>query len=169
MASSSALSATSWDERKMERRTILKLVAAGVLPGSSSLVQIACRKDAYSPEFFSSSEFSMLDSLTEVILPSDDHSPGAKAAKVARFIDVMAADGTPDIRQRWRSGMETVSDLTKERFDRDFVECDASQQDEILAEISQNEENPGKRSGAILQSPEARNHRRLLHLTGRHR
>ena len=142
MASSSSLSAVNWDECTMERRTILTLVAAGVLPGSSSLVQIACTQDAYAPEFFSSSEFSVLDSLTEVILPSDDHSPGAKAAKVARYIDVMAADATAGIQERWRSGLEAVSALTEARFGRDFVKCDASQQDQIVAEISRNEESP---------------------------
>lgn len=126
----------------MERRTILKLVAAGVLPGSSSLVQIACRQDAYAPEFFSSSEFSVLDSLTEVILPRDDHSPGAKAAKVARYIDVTAADATADVQKRWRSGLEAVSALTEERFGRDFVKCDAGQHDQIVSEISRNEESP---------------------------
>ena len=126
----------------MERRTILKLVAAGVLPGSGGLVQLACRQDAYQPEFFSASEIELLDSLTEVILPSDDHSPGAKAAKVARYIDVTVADGTPESQQRWRSGLETVSELARNRFQRDFTECDAVQQDEIVAEISGNEGNP---------------------------
>ena len=126
----------------MERRTILKLVAAGVLPGSGSLVQIACRQDTYTPEFFSVSEFNMLDSLAEIILPSDDHSAGAKAAKVARYIDVVAADATANTQARWRSGLEAVSALTEERFERDFVKCDAAQQDQIVAEISRNEESP---------------------------
>lgn len=126
----------------MERRTILKLVAAGVLPGSSTLLQIACTQDAYTPEFFSSYEFGALDSLTEVILPSDDHSPGAKAARVARYIDVMAADASADIQERWRSGLEAISALTEERFGRDFVKCDAEQQDQIVAEISRNEASP---------------------------
>ena len=127
----------------MERRTILKLVAAGVLPGSSSLVQIACRQDAYTPEFFSASEFGMLDSLTEVIIPSDDHSPGARAAKVARYIDVIAADATANTQERWRSGLKAVSALTEERFGRSFVKCDAHEQDQIVAEMSRNEDSPG--------------------------
>ena len=143
MASSSDFSVTNWDERTMERRTILKLVAAGVLPGSSSLVQIACRRDAYTPEFFTASEFGMLDALTEVILPSDDHSPGARAAKVARYIDVIAADATANTQERWRSGLQAVSALTEERFGRGFVKCDAGEQDQIVAGISRNEDSPG--------------------------
>ena len=127
----------------MERRTILKLVAAGVLPGSSGLVQLACRQDAYRPEFFSSSQIELLDSLTELILPSDDRSPGAKAAKVARYMDVIVSDGSPRAQESWRSGLDAVSGLARSRFQRRFVECDPAQQDEIVADISRNEGSPG--------------------------
>ena len=126
----------------MERRTILKLVAAGVLPSANDLVQLAAAQDGYTPEFFSGAEFDLLDALTEVILPSDDHSPGARAAKVARYVDVTVADGTPALQQRWRTGLESVSKLAKSRFSRGFVECDHAQQDEIVAELSRNEVDP---------------------------
>jgi hypothetical protein len=126
----------------MERRTILKLVAAGVLPGANGLVQIACRQDTYRPEFFSASQFDLLDSLTEVMLPSDDHSPGARAAKVARYIDVMVADSTTEVQESWRTGLEAVSNLTMGHFQCNFVECDVAQQDEVVAEISLGEDSP---------------------------
>ncbi len=126
----------------MERRTVLKLVAAGVLPGSGGLVQLASAQDAYTPEFFSNSQLRLLDALTEVILPSDDHSPGAKAAKVARYIDVTVADGTRSLQRNWRSGLKAVAKLTKKRFKTEFADCDASQQDAIVAEMSRNEDNP---------------------------
>ena len=126
----------------MERRTILKLVAAGVLPGSSGLVRLASAQDDYTPEFFSSSQFQMLDALTEVILPSDDHSPGASAAKVARYIDVTVADGTRRLQQNWRTGLKAVAKLTKKRFKSDFTDCDAEQRDAIVAEMARNEADP---------------------------
>ena len=34
----------------------------------------------------------MLDELTEIIIPTDSHSPGAKAAKVAVYIDKSLAE-----------------------------------------------------------------------------
>ncbi len=126
----------------MERRTILKLVAAGVLPGSNGLVQIACSQSGYKAEFFSTSELALVESLTELILPSDDHSPGARAAKVSRYIDVMVADGTSNAQRSWRSGLEAISQLAKERFEADFADCDAAQQDKIVAEMARNEESP---------------------------
>ena len=127
----------------MERRTVLKLVAAGILPGSTGLVQIACTRDGYRPEYFSASELDFLDALTEVVLPADDHSPGASAAKVARYIDVMVADGAAVAQKRWRAGLQAVTGMAQQRYQRDFADCDASQQDQIVAELARSEESPG--------------------------
>ena len=124
----------------MERRTILKLVAAGVLPGSSGLVQFGCASGDYRPEFFSASQLDVLDALSELILPADDHSPGARVAKVARYIDVMVADGSSDLQASWQSGLAAVSELARQRFERDFLDCDAAQQDAIVAEMAGNED-----------------------------
>ena len=127
----------------MKRRTVLKLVAAGVLPSTKGLIQLASAQDAYSPEFFSKSELGLMDALTEVILPADDQSPGARAAKVGRYIDVTVADGEPRVQQGWRHGLQAVAKRTKERFNKDFADCGAEQQDAIVAEMAQNEGEPG--------------------------
>ncbi len=127
----------------MERRTILRLVAAGVLPGSSGLVQLATGQDGYVPESFSAAEMTALDALTEVILPSDAHSPGARAAKVARYIDVVVADAGSGASQRWKSGLKAVSSIAASRFQRVFEECDSAQQDSIVAGLSRAEDKPG--------------------------
>lgn len=129
----------SWGDRAMERRTVLKLVAAGVLPGTSGLVQIACTRRDYRPEFFSVADLDLLDALTEVILPADDHSPGARAAKVARYIDVTVADSAPGMQESWREGLRAVSERAEDLFGRGFAECDPAQQDELVAEMARNE------------------------------
>ena len=126
----------------MERRTILKLMAAGVLPASGGLVQIACDRGGYRSEFFSRAELDLLDALTEVILPADQHSPGARAALVARYIDVMAADADARVQERFRTGLEAVAAMAQDRFDREFSECDATQRDAIVGEMARNEQNP---------------------------
>ncbi len=129
-------------EHKMERRTILKLVAAGVLPATGGLVQLGCGSRGYRPEFFSASQLDLVDALSELILPSDDHSPGARAAKVARYIDVMVADGSSELQASWKSGLAAVSEQSRERFGRDFSDCDAAQQDAIVADMARNEGQP---------------------------
>ncbi len=126
----------------MERRTVLKLAAAGVLPGAAGLVQLACTKDGYRPEFFSADQLALLDALAEAILPGDDHSPGARAALVARYIDVLVADGPSQDQQAWLVGLEAVSKLASARFGLSFVDCDARQQDDIVAEMARNEAGP---------------------------
>jgi len=126
----------------MERRTILKLIAAGVLPGSNGLVQLARAQDDYSPEFFSKSQIRLIDALTEVIIPTDDHSPGAQAAMVARYIDVTVADGGRQTQRTWRDGLKAVSKSAKKRFKKNFARCDAEQQDAVVAEMARNEGDP---------------------------
>ncbi len=126
----------------MERRTILKLVAAGVVPGSTGLVQIACQPEGQGLEFLSAGQYALLDALTEIILPADDRSPGASAAGVARYIDIVAADGTQAERDRWLAGMEAVDAGARERFGSAFADCDAGQKDEIVSRMAANEDHP---------------------------
>ena len=54
----------------------------------------------------------------------------------------MVADGSSDMQASWRSGLEAVSDLAMQRFERDFTDCDAAQRDEIMAEMASNEDGP---------------------------
>lgn len=126
----------------MERRTVLKLVAAGVLPGAQGLVQLGCSRESYRPEFLTSGEFALLDALTEIILPADDHSPGARAAMVARYIDVVVADGGEALQHRWRSGLTALSELAQEHCGDRFEECSAGEQDGIVAALAANEGDP---------------------------
>src|SRR6185312_3531618 len=64
----------------LSRRDILML-----LTGAAAALQLPAEPS--SPLFFTNDEFRMLDTLTELIIPSDDHSPGARAAGVAAYID----------------------------------------------------------------------------------
>jgi len=48
-------------------------------------------------------------SLTELIIPADEHSPGARAAAVAAYIDGRLAESLePDWQAKWRSGLQAV-------------------------------------------------------------
>ena len=42
--------------------------------------------------FFTRQELALVDELTEMIIPADEHSPGARAAKVAAYIDARLAE-----------------------------------------------------------------------------
>jgi hypothetical protein len=41
----------------------------------------------------------------ELIIPADDHSPGAKAARVPAFADLMVSTGPDGAKTAWRAGL----------------------------------------------------------------
>ncbi|HXF04010.1 MAG TPA: gluconate 2-dehydrogenase subunit 3 family protein [Blastocatellia bacterium] len=92
--------------------------------------------------FFTRREKETLDILTDLIIPADHHSPGARAANVSEFIDRVVSV-SPEVTQRlWREGLVELDRLTQERVGKVFVQASPEEQTAILREISQNEQNP---------------------------
>ena len=61
------------------------------------------------PKFFTPAEFAMLDELTEMIIPADDHSPGARAAQWRHIsMRALAEAFEPKERDQWRKGCRSV-------------------------------------------------------------
>lgn len=61
------------------------------------------------PRFFTTEEYAMVDELTEIIIPKDEKSAGAKAAGVAAYIDqrlAEAVDGSE--REEWRKQLSQI-------------------------------------------------------------
>ena len=92
------------------RRSALILMAAGVVPGRLARAQHqmqAAQADpaAHQLQFFTPEEHRLLDRLTEMILPAGERSPGASAARVADFIDLVVANSTAEVQRNWRAGL----------------------------------------------------------------
>ena len=126
----------------MNRRTILKLIAAGVLPGPAHFVSLAQVNDAYQPYFFSADEMTLLDQLAEIILPADEHSGGSRAARVNRYIDVLVSESNATVQRRWQQGLQAVNQQTANVYGSAFVGCTPEQQQQIVATLAANEERP---------------------------
>ncbi len=134
----------------MERRLILQLIAAGFLvprseAGVSGLIGIApaqAAAAAYKPLFFTPEEMATLDRLTEILIPAEDHSPGASEALVNRFLDVMVSDHGAAAQRIWRNGLQAVDAEAQRRFQKAFRDCAPGQQDEIVATMASNELDP---------------------------
>jgi len=78
----------------MKRRSVLKNLTIGIggsLVISPSLFS-SCQSDNYQPLFFTKKDLRLLNEIGETILPETVDSPGAKALKVANFMDVFVAD-----------------------------------------------------------------------------
>jgi len=93
------------------RRSAVILMAAGVLPARVVRAQHQMREARANPadyrlQFFTRDEHRVIDHLTEIILPASQRSPGASAAHVADFIDLVVANSAPDTQKQWRSGVE---------------------------------------------------------------
>lgn len=131
----------------MRRRTALQVLAASVGPGQFAngqhhLVTLAQATASYKPLFFSSEQIQLLAQLTGMIIPADDHSPGAREAKVSLFIDLMVAHSGKDVQDEWGSGLRLVEAEAQKRSGKSFLECGAAEQDRILAAMAAGESEP---------------------------
>jgi hypothetical protein len=59
-------------------------------------------------QFFTEAENDLLDRLMEMIIPEDSHSPGAHAARVSLFADLMVGTNDNSTQQLWRNGLVLI-------------------------------------------------------------
>ncbi len=128
----------------MERRTALKVLAGSAIArqfeaAQHHLANVAGDLGPYKLQFFSPAQNDLLDRLTDLIIPTDDHSPGAHDANVSLFIDLMVFYSKPKVQNQWVAGLKAVDAEARTRFEKLFLKCDAQQQDEIMAHMAANE------------------------------
>lgn len=129
----------------MNRRELVQLLA-----GAAVALQLPAA-DPEAPLFFTKEEYALLDQLTELIIPTDDHSPGAKAAGVAAYIDRTTAEAVdPDDRNSWRNGLKEVDKLSKHLQGKPFLQLSPEQQIAILTKMSANERKPATPDGKFF-------------------
>ena len=102
----------------MKRRTALTIITLGALsPRALALGETAhCTLEpstAWAPadyelQFFTAAENYLLDQLMEMIIPADDHSGGARAAKTSLFADLMVGTSDNHAQTRWRNGLHLI-------------------------------------------------------------
>jgi hypothetical protein len=123
----------------MQRREVLRLLAAGaalpVLP--SSLFALARQAqaqvgDAYKLRTLSPQQNTMVVTMTDLIIPDTD-TPGAKAARVNEFIDVILTDWATDSeRQDFLNGLAGVDQHSNALFGKGFNQASVDQQTTLL-------------------------------------
>ncbi|HEX4769599.1 MAG TPA: gluconate 2-dehydrogenase subunit 3 family protein [Bryobacteraceae bacterium] len=129
------------DLSRIDRRKLLQLAAAGLLAGNFRILDAqacdnthhgdAAESKPYTAQFFTAEEIAVLDRVMEAILPADDHSPGAHAAQVPLFADLIVANSPADVKADWRSGLQLLA-----------AELKTSSLDDWLARTAENERNP---------------------------
>jgi hypothetical protein len=124
----------------LNRRDLFKGFGAAAL-GSAALQLTAGEPNA--PLFFSKPDFALLETLTEIIIPADDHSPGAHAAGVAAYIDNFVARSVdPDEKKSWTKGLALVNSLSQQMNQAPFSNAKKDQQISVLNSMATNERHP---------------------------
>jgi hypothetical protein len=134
----------------LTRRELLRLTAAAaaapLLP--KGLAAAAGPEALPAGRFFGAAEMALLDELTETIIPADEHSGGARAARVAAFIDGKLAEFDPEIpdlreeRERWQAGLTQIETLAREKLGKGFLEASAEERVSLLSPLAAAEDDP---------------------------
>ena len=95
-----------------------------------------------SATIFNQHQLDTIAALAEIIIPRDQHSPGAKAAGVDQFIDEIVAVSEKATQKLWIDGLAALDELAKRASGKEFLQCAAPQQLEVVTKISQREEHP---------------------------
>jgi len=89
--------------------------------------------------FFTPAQHKTVETIAELIIPADDRSPGAKAAKVNDFIDLFVSESSDEVKQVWRDGLAELDRMSAAAGGKPFAQATPEQQVTLLTEISRNE------------------------------
>ncbi len=117
------------------RRDLIRLAAGAAMTAKA--------RAAGKPRFFTPEELGLVGELSEMIIPADGKSGGAKAAGVAEYIDGRLAEAFEQTeRDTWRSGLARVQALAREMHGKPFLECAPAARTAVLTRMAANEDNP---------------------------
>ena len=147
----------SEDNNNVSRRTALKGIAVGLgtsLPvlnqnvlarddhdhqhAGHTAAKTAEKKAPYKAKFFNAGQMALIATVSELIIPTDDHSKGAIDAEVPEFIDLMIGESSAETKKLWTDGLAAVDKMASGGFNK----AAKDRQVAILTEISKNEMKP---------------------------
>jgi hypothetical protein len=128
----------------LSRRQMIEATAAAL---AAPLVKVgavtASSPEGVSDRFLSPAEYALLDELTERIIPADERSPGARAARVAAYIDARLAESLePEWQALWRSGLQAVDGLSRELNGKPLLDAAPDQRVAVLSRMAAGETDP---------------------------
>src|SRR5690348_748101 len=127
----------------MERRDVLKMLATGaVLPVFSSPLAAFFREaqaqtgPGYKLRTLNPHQNTTVVVMTDLIIPETD-TPGAKAARVNEFIDVILTEwANDDERRNFLNGLSDVVKQSNELFGKNFVDASHAKQVTLLPSMA---------------------------------
>jgi len=135
----------------LNRRTLLKVLSSVPVAAAFALTDAEAQEAhhlaetarqaaqqtgaAYAPKFFTAHEYDTVQLLSEMIIPADERSGGAKDAGVPEFMDFTMVD-QPARQVAMRGGLSWLDLECQRRFDTTFVGATDAQRREVLDDIS---------------------------------
>ena len=90
--------------------------------------------------FFTPAQHTLVEELSETIIPADSHSGGAKAAKVADFIEQTVGESGDETRKAlWREGLRLVELMSEHYNGKSFVSASPEERFAVLQVLSDNQ------------------------------
>ena len=152
------------DHPDVGRREALRRMAAGAVGAASAswveslsafaraqahtgAAHAAQAATGWTPQVLTAWQNEAVTALAELIIPATD-TPGAKAARVNRFIDQVLRDAPPSERNAFFVGLAWMDSRSKALFGRDLVAASASEQTDLLTRVSEAQPDHTDRQGA---------------------
>jgi hypothetical protein len=134
------------------RRLALKSIglAAGALAvapalseaATATFLQTARSGAAPALKVLTAAEYATVDALADTIIPTDAQSPGARAARVADYIDLLLSESPEATKTAWKDGVAAVGALAQARYTRPFARLTPAQRIGVVTEMARNEAAP---------------------------
>src|SRR5688572_395713 len=139
-------------ENNIDRRTALKQIAVGGvviatvpmtgnaldqqhLHTTAATASPAAAAAAWKPLLFNAHQNETVTILSELIIPTTD-TPGAKAAKVNEFIDLMLSEEDDATKRNFLRGLMWIDKKSNELYAANFKDATAEQQNALLVTLS---------------------------------
>ena len=138
----------------MKRRDLLKAAATAaaatpLVSGEELVAAVAGANGA--PKFLTRAQYALVDELTEILIPADEHSGGARAAGVAAYIDGRLAEAVEtEAKQGFIAGLTRVDQIAKETKGAAFMSLSPADREAIVTAMAAEEEAPKSEEGKFF-------------------
>jgi hypothetical protein len=131
-------------------------------PQTPAAPEVKALESKSAGHFFAPREHRMVEELSETIIPADSRSGGARAAKVADFIDQFVRERQDETHKAlWREGLPLIESMSQHYNGKSFVDATPEERISILTILSTN----GPNDDDDTRLPEVRLYHELKRLT----
>ncbi len=126
----------------MDRRQLFPILATASLNAQHEHHKVALVSTPnYRLQVLTQEQNQILAELTDIIIPSDANSAGAREARVSQYIDLVAAS-VIQVKKAIDDGLRDFNNLAKAKFGTPLAELDRTGLTRLLETASANEGNP---------------------------